>query len=114
MATPAYEGTATIGTTEWSLTTNTAGPDAQTAAGTYAVDLDLSTLAAGDLFELRLYEKTLSTSSQILHESWLLRSGSAPGHICPATMLIHGWDFTLVKISGTDRSISWSVRKAGA
>ena len=34
-----------------------------------------------------------------------------PNLASPSLILMHGWDVTLIKISGTDRAISWSVRQ---
>lgn len=109
--TEAFTGTETIGTTEWSLTTDTAGPDVAASDGVYQIFLDLSALAAGDVFELRLYEKVLSSSTQrrLMTASF---SGvqSEPVYAAPSLILVNGWDATLVKISGTDRAIDWSIR----
>lgn len=105
----AFTGTETISTTEWSLTTDTAGPDAETSDGTFCVVLDTSAIAAGDVFELRFYEKARSGDTQRL--MWSATLGVGPGHVSPWMPGMHGWDFTLVKISGTDRAILWSIRK---
>ncbi len=110
----AYSGTATIGTTEWSLTTGTAGPDADTTANAWQCFLDLSAVANGDVYEWRLYEKIVSGGTQRLVTSARIANAQGAAHwASPVLMLIHGWDMTLVKISGTDRSITWSIRKAG-
>ncbi len=110
-ATEAYSGTETVGTTEWSMTTDTSGPDNTTAAGTYQAFIDLSALAAGDLFRLRVYEKVLSAGTQRVVGEFMLSSAAVEPHaVTPALILMHGWDMTLTKIAGTDRSISWSIR----
>jgi hypothetical protein len=108
----AYSGTETIGTTEWSLTTDTSGPDSETADGIYQVFIDLNALAAGDIFRLRVYEKVLSSSTQrIVYESIYSGAQTEPIFCSPSLILLHGWDVTLTKISGTDRSIDWSIRQ---
>ncbi len=108
----AFSGTETVSTTEWSLSTDTAGPDLQTDDGVYQVYLDLNALANGDQFELRMYEKVLSTSTQ--RRVWRASFRDAqtdPDFVSPTFILLHGWDFTLIKIAGTDRAIDWSIRK---
>jgi hypothetical protein len=30
--------------------------------------------------------------------------------VSPTLIVMHGWDATLDKISGTDRAITWSIR----
>lgn len=107
----AYAGSETVGGTEWSLTTDTSGPDVATAPGEYQLFLDLNAVAAGDVFELKVYEKVLSSSTQRLGISTRF-SGvqGGPVWISPVYMLLNGWDMTLKKISGTDRAIDWSIR----
>lgn len=110
----AYSGTSTIGTTEHSLTTDTAGPDTDTTANAWQCFIDLSAVANGDVFEWRLYEKIVSGGTQRLVTSARFANAQGAAHwASPVLILIHGWDMTLLKVSGTDRSITWSIRKAG-
>jgi len=105
-----FENSATIGTTEWSLTTNTAGPAVETSDGIFQCWLDLNALALGDIFEWRLYEKVRSSGTQreTLCETLV---GPSKNWMSVAPVLMNGWDMTLKKLSGTDRSIGWSIRK---
>ena len=108
----AYEFSETVTTTEWSLTTDTAGPDADTADGVYQCLLDLSALAAGDEYEFKIYEKALAAGTQReCHRATFIGAQSPPDYPSPAITLGHGWDMTLKKIAGTDRNIDWSIRK---
>ena len=110
--TEAFTGTETVSTTEWSLTTDTAGPDTQTDDGIYQVFLDLNALAAADIFEFRCYEKVLSSSTQrLVYYARPANAQATPVWVSPTLVLLHGWDMTLKKVSGTDRSIDWSIRK---
>jgi hypothetical protein len=114
MAMSLIENSETVGTTEHSLATDTSYDtgDAQTNEGVVACWLDLSALANGDEFELRLYEKITSAGTQRLTRKWPFQHVQAEPHFCsPSMMLKHGWDFTLIKIGGTDRSITWSIRR---
>lgn len=107
----AYTGTETVSTTEWSLTTDTSGPDTQTTDGVYQCFLDLSALAKGDLYEFRVYEKVGSGSTQrVVYSVRFANAQTEPVWVSPSLILIHGWDMTLDKISGTDRAIDWSIR----
>lgn len=106
-----FNGTSTIGTTEWSLTNNSSTIAAQTADGVIQLFLDLNALAAGDVFEVKAYEKILTAGTQRL--VWSARFAGAQsiaGWVSPSLVNMMGWDFSLKKIAGTDRSISWSVR----
>lgn len=108
----AFSGTETVGTTEWSMTTDTAGPDTETSSGIFQAFLDLNALAAGDVFEFRTYEKVLAGSTQRLVFTARFAGPQAEAvWASPTLILMHGWDMTLIKISGTNRSIDWSIRK---
>lgn len=108
----AFSGSETVGTTEHSLTTDTAGPDVETSDGVFQCFLDLSALAAGDVFVFKVYEKVLSSSTQRLAYSVTFSGAQgAPVWISPSLILLHGWDMTLDKVAGTDRNIDWSIRK---
>ena len=108
-----HTGTETVGTTEWSLTTDTSydTADARTTDGVYQVFIDFSALLVGDQYQIRLYEKVLSSSTQRIVEEWtVVGPPSSPIWVSPSFILLHGWDITLDKIAGTDRSIDWSIR----
>jgi hypothetical protein len=109
----AFSGSETITTTEHSMITDTAGPDVDTSDGWFQCFLDLSALAAGDVFEARIYEKVRSVGTQRLLGAFPF-SGvqSTPNVAFPVLGLMNGWDMTLVKIAGTNRNIDWSIRKA--
>jgi hypothetical protein len=110
--TEAFTGTETVSTTEWSLTTDTSGPDTETSDGVFQVFLDLNNLAKADVFEFKVYEKVLSSSTQrVVFVARFANAQTTPNWVTPSLILLHGWDVTLLKISGTDRAIDWSIRK---
>ena len=112
MAFSVTEGTETVGTTEHSLTTDTAGPDADTTECYVQAFVDLNALAAGDQYELKIYEKIQSGGTQrLLNSVTFTGVQSNPIYVHPPLHLKYGWDVTLVKLAGTDRAISWSLRK---
>jgi len=102
----------TIGTTEWSLPADSAGPTAQTTDGVYQVWIDFANLAAGDQYRVRLYEKYDSSGTQRLVEGWTVTGAqSKPLMAMPSMILGEGWDVTVTKLAGTDRTIYWSIRR---
>lgn len=103
----------TVGTGEYSVTAGTtSGPSTSAADGFYQIFLDLNALAAGDVFQLKMYER-VNAGTQRLFETWTFSGVQGkPGWASPGFMLMDGWDFTLKKVSGTDRSIPHSVRQA--
>ena len=110
--TEAFTGTETVSTSEWSLTTDTAGPDVETSDGVFQVFLDLNALAKGDVFQFKVYEKVLSSSTQrVVFGVRFANAQSEPVWVSPSLILMNGWDMTLLKVSGTDCAIDWSIRK---
>lgn len=107
-----YSGTELVSTTEWSLTTDTAGPDADATDGIFQAFVDFSALATGDQYQFRAYEKARSVDTQrVVYEAILSGASAHPILVTPSLVLLHGWDFTLKKLSGTDRTITWSIRQ---
>jgi hypothetical protein len=104
-------GTETVSGTEWSMTTDTSGPDADTTDGVFMAVVDLNAMAAGDVFEFKCYEKARSGDTQRLIYSARFANVQACLFVSPPLILLHGWDMTLKKISGTDRAINWSIRQ---
>lgn len=110
----AYENSATISTTEYSLpgNTTTGVPISHTTDGVYQIFIDLNALAAGDQYELKIYEKVTSGGTQRLVATYnFVGAQGNPIWVSPSLIFLHGWDVTLDKIAGTDRSIAWSIRQ---
>jgi len=112
--TEAFANTQSITTTEHSLpadaTYDIGSP--QTSDGVFQVFIDLNALAAGDEFRIRLYEKVQSSDTQrLVWEKFFVGVQNEPNWVSPSIILLHGWDITLLKIAGTDRTITWSIRK---
>ena len=103
---------ASISTTEWSLPANSAGPTAQTTDGVYQFFIDFSGMAAGDQYQVRIYEKYASGGTQRLVEEWIITGAQSKPMFATASMILgEGWDITVKKLAGTDRTIYWSIRQ---
>ena len=104
-----------VSTTELSLISGTSTLQTNTTAGIYQVFLDLTALAAGDSFVLKIKEAAAPAGTQgILIEEVFAPAGGAlstPIYASPALQLVNGWDMTLTKLLGTDRSIPYSIRQ---
>lgn len=112
MAITYTNNSASISTTEWSLPGNAAGPTSQTTDGVFQVFIDFANMAAGDQYRIRLYEKYDAGGTQRLVEEWILTGAqSKPLLTMPTFILGEGWDVTVTKLAGTDRTIYWSIRK---
>lgn len=113
--TEAYTGTNGSWGTEWSLTNNSTTIAARTTAGVYSVFIDINAMALGDTYEFRAYEKTRSADTQRVAQIYTF--SHAPGAdnaiwYSEPIPLLNGWDFTLKRTAGSDRTITWSVRAA--
>lgn len=107
-----YTGTKALAAAdgEWSLTTNTAGPDADTTDGLIQCAIDVFDLADGESIQFRAYEKCRSGDTQRMIWEMTLRDADTDRLVyTPPLCLMHGWDFTADTISGTV-TVNWSVR----
>lgn len=108
------DDSATIGTSEYSLPadTTTGVPTSQTDDCMLQVWIDFFAITAGaDEYEVKVYEKVAGTGAtqRVVYQAL---SVTKPELVVLPTMLLgNGWDVTVKKISGTDRSIGWSLRK---
>lgn len=106
-----YSGTHAIDTTEWSLTTDTSGPDADTNDGVFQAFLDVSDMVAGDQLQVRIYEKVRSGDTQrVVYEAILTGAQAQPIWVSPSLVLLHGWDITCDALAGTI-TVNWSIRQ---
>jgi hypothetical protein len=95
---------------EWSLTTDTAGPDADTTDGLIQAVIDLADLADGEEIQVRAYEKARSGDTQRKVWEVVYSDGlSTPLIYTPPMILMHGWDFTIDTVTGTV-TVNWSIR----
>lgn len=109
--TEAFAGTEAVGATEWSCTTDTAGPDVETSDGAFQVFLDVSDMVSGDELQIKIYEKVQASDTQrVVYQSNLVGPQSPPIWVSPALVLMNGWDVTLKAIAGTI-TVTWSLRK---
>ena len=109
--TEAFAGSEAVSTTEWSLTTDTAGPDVETSDGVFQVFLDVSDMVLGDELQIRVYEKAQAAGTQrIVYQATLIDAQANPIWVSPSLILMNGWDVTLDAIAGTI-TVTWSIRK---
>lgn len=101
----------TIGTSEYSLPNDSTSLTARTEDGCFQAFIDFANMAAGDQYRVRIYEKVYSAGTQrVIYECILTGTQQGP-LVAPSLILMHGWDVTVKKLAGTDRSISWSIRQ---
>ena len=106
-------GTATISTTEYSLVTPGTTLATDTTTGVYQVFIDFANMVSGDEYNIVIWEKVISGGSKKAIYSAVLEGVQGSPFVTPTLILMTGWDVTVTKVSGTDTSISWSIRKVG-
>jgi hypothetical protein len=110
--TEAFTGSASMGSTEYYLAAASTSETPQTVDGVYQLFLDLSALAKGDVFIIRGYEKVQSAGTQRIYFTDRVANAQGDPHwVSPAFTLMHGWDFSIQKSAGTDRTIAYSIRQ---
>lgn len=103
-------GSATVGTTEVSVFTGTTTLSTETTDRIEQILLDFSALASGDVFQVAAYETFDGTKRRI--ERWTLNGAQTdPGFVVPSLLLGIGYDITVVKLAGTDRTIRWILAR---
>lgn len=107
----AFSGTATIGTTEFSIPNGSTTRTPRTEDGVYQVFINSSAMSFGDQFRIRIYEKVTSSGAQLQVYESTITGVMAECWVAPSLLLLHGWDVTIQKIGGSDRSFSWSIRQ---
>lgn len=109
--TQAYSQSAlSVSTTELSITGGTSTIQTRSTPGVYQLYVSTSNLAKGDEFRIRIYEQTISGGSQRVVGAWTLLGVQGENFVTPPLMLMHGWDFTIVRLAGADRTFNCSVR----
>ena len=107
----AFSGSPTIGSTEYFCASASTTASYQTTDGVYQLQVDLAAVAKGDVFVIRAYEKVVSSGTTRKVEEWRVANAQgSPVWVSPTLIFLHGWEFSLQKAAGTDRSLPFSIR----
>jgi len=107
----AYTNSNSIGSTEFSLPNVSTTLTPITTDGVYQVFIDTGNMALGDQYKIRIKEKVTSGGTQREIYAATLTGAMTDNWVSPSLILLHGWDVTVQKLAGTDRSFSWSIRQ---
>jgi hypothetical protein len=114
MAITALGNSVSISTTEISLISGTSTLQSNTTTGVYQLFIDTDNMAAGDEYTIRIKEKIANTAStQVNIYSATLDGNQSSPFVTPSLVLANGWDMTMQQVTGTARTIHWSIRKVG-
>lgn len=106
-----YAFTATVSTTEYSCTANSTSIQTRTTPGVFQLCVDgIANMVAGDTYEIALQEKAITGGTQRRTILGYLEGAQGELWFSAPMILGVGWDFTLKRLAGSDRSLSWSVR----
>lgn len=111
--TVAYSGTATISTTEYSLTGNSTTIASLTDVGVYQTFIDTTNMTANCSYEIDIKEKVITGGPQESIYISVLDGVQTSPFVTPSLVLMLGWDVTMTLLSGNSASVSWSIRKVG-
>lgn len=100
----------TIGTTEYSLTNDSTTIASQTGDAIISIWIDFVNMAAGDEYEIALYEQVYSGGTQRRIILGNVVGAQPDPWVMHGLQVGNGWDVTLDRIAGSDRSISWTIR----
>lgn len=108
-----YSGSASISTTEYDLPSASTTLSSITTDGIFQVFLDLNALTSTEEYQLKIYEKCRSTSTQRVIQQVIFSGAQTtePIYVVPGLLLMNGWTVTMKKNQGTDRTIDWSIRQ---
>lgn len=104
------DNSASISTTEYFLAANSTTPSYQTTDCIMQCFLHFAGMVAGDQYEVKVYEKVNAQGPNVVY--YLLLDGAQAGPtVLPSLVVGDGWDVSVKKLAGTDRTVHWSLRK---
>ena len=112
MALTITDGTATISTTEYFLASASTVKTDQTDDCLLSMWINIEAIAAADVFRIKLYEKVSAAAAQQSMEIGVLSGAQVFPWLAPMLFVGHAWEVSVTKISGTNRTVRWSLRKA--
>jgi len=110
MAITLTNGSALISTTEFFLASNSTTQTPQTTVCYLQAWIDFGAMAAGDVYEWRLLEKVNAGTQRTVVLGRVVGAQATPV-VLTGFIVGEGWEVGVKKISGTDRTIAWSLRK---
>lgn len=101
----------TVGAGELSVISGTTTLANDTTDGVYQLFVDPLQMAKGDEFIIRVYEKVKAAGTKRVLFSATLSDLQSENFVTPMLILMHGWDMTIQKVAGTDRTFDASIRQ---
>jgi hypothetical protein len=111
MAITITSDSATISTTEYFLASDSTTATYQTSKCAVQLFLDLSALTVTETYTLKWYEKVNAGTARQFVATTTFTGVQSPANYASLQYIVgEGWEVSLTRTAGTDRSISWSLR----
>lgn len=107
----ANQSALSVSNTELSLISGTSSLQNDTTDGVYQLWIDPLAMLKGDEFLIRIYEKVISGSTKRVVFSATLSDAQSENFVTPMLILMHGWDMTIIRVAGSDRTFDASIRQ---
>ncbi len=104
------QNSVSISTTEYSLTNNSTTIATVTTDAIISIWIDAANMTASEQYEIALREQVTSSSTQRRFVLATLTGTQADPFVSSPYQVGMGWDVTMTKIAGTDRTFSWTIR----
>lgn len=111
MALTYVSDSATIGATEYYLASDSTTKVDQTDDCLLQIWIDFGAMTATEQYTVKVYEKINAGTQRTIIQA-VLNGVQAGPWVSPALMVGDGWEVSVTRNAGTDRSIAWSLRKA--
>lgn len=105
---------ATISTTEYFLASDSTSASYQTTDCIMQAQIDFSAMVAGDAYEIRVYEKVDGSNAKLLFPVATLVGAQSNAYTVPAVIVGSGWEVSVKRTAGSDRSIKWTINRVTA
>lgn len=99
----------TVGTTPYGVMSQSTSITYQTTDAIVQLFIDINAIAAGDEFKVKGLEKIDGTNARTFYEANIAPQTNK-GWVSPMFIMTNGWEFTIEKVTGTDRSLPFSIR----
>ncbi len=110
MAITFTDGDATGSTAEYFLASASTTATYQTTDCILQVFVDLGAMAAGDQYQIAIYEKVNAGTRRTVYQSIATGAQAGP-FVSPSLILGDSWEVGVLKIAGTNRTLPYSLRR---
>lgn len=115
LSTFATQTALSVSTTELSIISGTSSLATDLTDGWFCCNVDLSNVVLGDTFEIRFYNTVRASGTKRVVQCWTFYNAQGTDSaifISPSFLCLHGFDFTLKRTAGADRTMDCAIYSA--